>query len=750
MRPYIPVRSATRAGGWLQRRVREITSKARSAGLPTTSQIMDGFILRGARLVGEKYVGYIIDTPGFVLLPGFTKVTDAMNIADVAVPVGARDDFMPSLNMGAYANAPKTVRYSTGSKSYLVLSTQPGIDDSANFFFSMNSNINRSGPILNFGKVFVETLGQTASAELRFATDNTSLFDFSTEIGAIGQMVVAPIMRTFVVDGQTTATISPTAQSYFQDVYHKVTESDLSDGWKLALRRLVPRSEYLPDPTARWWSFSRYKYTDYTPAFTTLPSESTDLVGVDKFCLVCRVFRQYPSTWPSQFGTPQLYDMAGEQGLYISIAAFNRETYDPELGPVEATVIDSFYIDSADLAVGGIAPSPATISTPLTPEVPNSGQFRMNHVVNTTEGFQVFSVYHCENRIDITIDQYAGDGLDALTRSPSPLPWSPYGEWQYAVISVRPDKAVEVLSYDRAVLVGITPVPSGANALVVALPVIVGADTVRVSTEMGVEMFGCAVVWESFYWRVGDIGTVDWSVPPFPVNHPYPEHADKSHLCGGRWVLYISDGGSATQRVELSGLGNAPLFAPLQWYAGVGTPFAQIGTYSSTYDTPIAETTSKYCSVCWMGGNKLVTASMPDQFSYIALVEGGKLVYDNGAIDEHDITCMVIDVATGTTEKRGVITQRSSMSYKCHISCVQMYHAAEGEQPEVDACLLASYGKNIEGNGGIDGKVYISLDSGWTWSEYIGDLSGPGGAFFIGNKLWRFDNTKPMTVGEQG
>ena len=63
--------------------------------------------------------------------------------------------------------------------------------------------------------------------------------------------------------------------------------------------------------------------------------------------------------------------------------------------------------------------------------------------------------------------------------------------------------------------------------------------------------------------------------------------------------------------------------------------------------------------------------------------------------------------------------------------------------------MLASVTEATPENRG-QGKVYIKhadADGPTDWREYITDVGGQGGAFFVGNRFWWFDLSKPLTEG---
>lgn len=189
--------------------------------------------------------------------------------------------------------------------------------------------------------------------------------------------------------------------------------------------------------------------------------------------------------------------------------------------------------------------------------------------------------------------------------------------------------------------------------------------------------------------------------------------------------MYVTDGIDAARQV-LAGPG-APLFAPKM----------SIAPKDDHYDQSIGE---PFSSLCQISKTQMVTAAIQTPHAMPSQTQ------PRTSIAEHDVYCAVVNIETGSVELRGVIAQRSSTFRKCFISCVQM-EAPVADAQTMPAVLIATIVDHLTGNGGNNGKVYISLDSGNTWSEYIGDIGGQCGAFYVGNKMWLFDNTLPLTIG---
>ncbi|MCD5994145.1 hypothetical protein KDX38_11050 [Pseudomonas sp. CDFA 602] len=198
----------------------------------------------------------------------------------------------------------------------------------------------------------------------------------------------------------------------------------------------------------------------------------------------------------------------------------------------------------------------------------------------------------------------------------------------------------------------------------------------------------CCLVWEQTYQR-GAIG--------IPIK--------------GEWALYTTTGGNP-QRKTIPGY--APPFAVLQ-HAG--------STSINRFDSPTYDLTQPIASAYHAGEQKMVTACID---------------YPPSA-SERTIRCAVFDVPTGTMSVGGVIATSTDSLDKCFITVVQPFQAPREGKEAVPAVLLASITRHAAGNNGGNGKVFLSVDGGGEWREYLTDAGAQGGAFYVGNKLWKFD-----------
>jgi hypothetical protein len=211
-------------------------------------------------------------------------------------------------------------------------------------------------------------------------------------------------------------------------------------------------------------------------------------------------------------------------------------------------------------------------------------------------------------------------------------------------------------------------------------PWIVGATSIQ-GEEDGATAY--CLVWEQTYVRGGTT----------PIK--------------GEWALYGTSGATPTRTTITGG---APLFAVLMKTGP--TKFEE-----STYDV-----SNPMSGLYYAGNNRLVTACV----DYPVPASG------------RSIKCAVFDVSTGSLSIGGEIAISNDPLDKCFVTAVQPFLPAIGDVEAKPAVLLATITRNTVGNDGA-GKTYVSVDGGDTWREYIADAGGQGGAFYVGNKLWKFD-----------
>lgn len=213
-------------------------------------------------------------------------------------------------------------------------------------------------------------------------------------------------------------------------------------------------------------------------------------------------------------------------------------------------------------------------------------------------------------------------------------------------------------------------------------PWIVGADSI--DTE-GTTTAYC-IVWEQTYVRGTDL----------PLK--------------GQWAIYSTSGGTPVRRTVT---GFAPLFSI--WQIN--------GVYR--FNFPAYDYAQPFSSAYYAGDNKIVTACTdypPSQ-------------------QERIIRCAMFDVSSGSITAGGIIDTSTDVSEKCFVTVAQQFKPAEAGGESMPAVLLATICSHLSTNRGTGGRVYISVDGGQSWRPYITDAGAQGGAFYVGNKLWKHDMT---------
>ncbi|MCH5583108.1 hypothetical protein [Pseudomonas syringae] len=180
----------------------------------------------------------------------------------------------------------------------------------------------------------------------------------------------------------------------------------------------------------------------------------------------------------------------------------------------------------------------------------------------------------------------------------------------------------------------------------------------------------------------------------------------------GEWSVYSTSGGMPTRTVFEGG---APLFS--LWMKLGPT---KLDDTSFDIDHPIS-------TAYYAGNNKIVTACV-----------------DYPPSDTRTIRSAIFDVVTGELSIGGEIAVTSNYLDKCIITVVQPFYTEVSSQTEIPAVLLASVVAHSRGNDGEGGKVYISIDGGESWREYVTDAGAQSGAFYVGNKYWKYDLTRAL------
>ncbi len=673
----ISLRVATRVGAWTARFATRLAEEVRRFGLPQKSRIIDGFLLRGVRS-GNSYQAQVLDPPSFVLFAGFAGFqAGALTLGYGAMAVGGRDD-VQSPGTSAEHDA-------ATASSFLILqvpSVPSGTEPVQLVFFP---------PVSQLGSLI--TAGYLAAPLLR--TDFDVSFDPLDDMRffTFAQDIVVGGGFTSIHDSGTSLNTAGGAVegnapvNYLSRNRYFISETFLSDGWRLHPRRQVPHTEYSagidPDYAGRIGPGILQYGLAAAPAVPAV-----DMVGIDSICVAARAFRQYIGTWyrsdPGPEYRPRFYDRYGYQGLLVSIGQQDRADY-VEGSFADFTPVAEWIVTPEDLEPL-LQPFPA--ETPFNewgkPVLPGFGQFLIPHAAHSDGGFVVFSVY-------TTFRNQSGDD--------DPSPSNPDAGDVFAIAVTLSDRTTQAYGadWDCGASAGLFP---GTTAGYFAQSWIVGACAY---THVDEQRAGC-LVWEHRYGRK--------TAPPRGI--------------GGQWVLYSSDG-VATTRTVLDGDG-APLFAAIMQREP--TQFSQL-----PFDEDEENTLAMLQDA---GGGLLVTAGV---------VDAVPVVTDGVNIPAENIRCVVVDAIAGTTELRGVITTRNKSYTKCLVSVVQPYRAAEGGRPEVQPVLLASVTDHLIDARGDGGEVFLSVDGGATWRTYIAGVGAQGGAFFSGNKLWRFGTDRPLSTG---
>lgn len=708
MSRLVTVRSATRLGAWTAKIARSLAAKLYKGG-PAASkyQLVDGFLLQARRL-RERCSASIIDPPGFIYFPGFNDFNTTLGISNqTATSVGNRDDFDPG-NQDYDPGVEYQARMDGENRPAMMLLPFSGPPETGYNSTSITLAPTVQDRALLTGAYFQGTLLASAGAATFDPLDDMSYFTFATP-AAVGGGAVAPWVCGVSVsfDEGGAPSFGTISRDYLAQQGFWVEEEDLPDNWKLHTRRLVPHTVYA---TVNEPYRSRVGPGLIQPGFSHSVAQDDRLEGVDSFCVAGRTFRQYLGTWyntaPGPGYRPPYYDRNGEQGLLVAIGTYDRASYNPSSPPARATLSSLQVVVPTDLPLADLHPLPELLPTWDAydkPDLPNFGEFLIPHVARTTDGYAVFSVYRTlrdENaRENSSPDEnLIGQAYSLVTTIAGGPSYTPLADWDYGD--------------------GGAPIETAFPGSFVQ-PWIVGACHWR-REELGSEIVtACCLVWEHEYARRAV------AVP------------GENRGIGGQWVLYRTEGAAPDRQVIT--VAAAPLFAPSMDRAP-GDPFA-INSTRATFPGRSGGPgmLEPFSEVQYLGGGKIVTAAI--DYPYPATGD------DRVGQASHDIRCMVIDLEGGTAAMAGSIASRSQAYTKCLISVVQCLVEPDGESPGQDAVLLATVVDHVNRNAGAGGKVLISFDTGATWREYVTDIGGQAGAFYIGNKLWRYDNSQPLTRG---
>lgn len=670
MKKPVSLRIATRTGVSVAGHAKRLGQRCSVSNQPTGYQIQDGYLLKAQRNL-KGYTVAVIDVPGYVYFAGVFRGGTGFLTLGSAYSVGTRDDFVPP---GTETTIPVLQQ-----EGCTLLPLPRGEDTFRTVIFA---TVQQSDGLTASGLLGLPLISQPPPDPDYFFLDDTQYFTYAQK-AYVGVLVTSRLMGAGSIDAAgnvQVATPNPV------NVQFLVTEDDLPSSWKLYPRRFVPIAQSV--------------YPDLLSPGTTLPGVAvapalpvTAAVGIDRYCVAARTFRQVQGTW-DWFGDGRLgYDRIGVQGLLIAVGTRNREdVQDPDAQGVAQ--IDTLVVVDPNVSSipGYLRPTPPFDTwvrshlgiPPHVPDPPNPGTFLTPQPVRAGDGFVVYSVY-----TTIIDKSFGAQGSDDWANSAS---W--YAPAWSVVMTTTAGQTFSVRAdWDASGDWGgrwvPEQIPTGVDGEIMQ-PWIVGTAAVPGATvEDG--YVGCAVVWE-------------------PIRVP-----GHTTVTTKQWSLYTSNGGAPVRTVLAGGSGVEPLFASTMPGSWLGHQFNYL---SAHYDMETA-----ISSVYYAGDNKLVTA---------AVSSGVRVVF-----------AAVIDVTTGTIALVGSIANAPAQEWKCHITVIQNFVAATEGVEAKPAVLLASFVLNVPRNDGT-GATYLSIDGGVTWREYIPDAGGQGGAFYIGNQLWTFDQAQSL------
>lgn len=700
----ITVRSVSRSGARLYGNAKRLGNSANATESQGKNQILDGYILRAVRAL-ESYNVYILDTPAMVLLSGVE-----LGVRDRCMFIGTRDDFLK-----ASAEAPPTNKFTLASqadKARFVIPAPiypPAAADNAPAIF-----IGQMPPqIYNDG---MRTIGYRRipirSAAALWRLDEFEVFTPSQDVG-IGMSLTK--MQNSV------APVPTVRDNYMSLNTFWVLESEVP-GWEFMIRRLVSRNYYqTSDP---------YYASPLTRSLSiggaVIPASTQD--GTDVYCMAAEVVNQ-TAMWASEPPGINYYDRQGVHGLGIFRGHLDRRDYRAgENSPLRARLDSTSIVGSEDLPEA-IQPYPATyqgFGSTAAPMLSAYCWFIGPQVARCTDGFVTFCTYRAPNYREMerfSDSQRIEYGNEHIAMST-------------ALVVVTNDNRAHVLKADRNDILftepGWTPIDT-ADADKLVQPMIVGVDSVARFVDQVEQRTAYALVWEEWSYR-GE------GNPPGGKTLE-GKFCPGSATLGGEWALYSVESG-APIRTPLTGDSCAAIFHPNMFYPWV---FPAFTTYQPTQNsrefwyTPDPTFSAAY----YMGADKLVTACVPNEtiFIYQVIDEFARQFSGWALLDEHDVSCAVIDVVTNTIEVRGVIAKRTLADRFCVITVAQQMVAAAGDAAEKPAALLAAFRTTITNNyvPQQPDETYLSVDGGWTWRLYIEDAAGNNGSFLIGNQLWNND-----------
>lgn len=708
MTDLVAVRSASRLGAWTAKIARSLAGKLIKQGPAACKyQMVDGFLLQ-ARRVGRRFSASIVDPPGFLYFAGFNDFNTMMGSNNqVAVCTGSRDDFdyaNKDFNFGVKYKA----RFGPLNKPAMMLLPFSGPPDSG----YANSTITLAPTVQDraflSAAYFRASLLAAVGASSFDPLDSTSHFTLATP-AAVGGGALVPFVCGVGVsfDDAGIPSFGTISRNYLAQQGFWVQESDLPDGWKLHPRRQVSYTQYSPanDPYR-----VRIGPGMIQPGFCHDVAQSFGAIEIDRYCIAARTFRQHVGTWfkaePGAAYRPPYYDRYGKQGMVVAVGEYDRATYDPAYPPARAAIASLQVVEPTDLPITDLHPLPSVLPVLGTydkPDLPNFGEFIIPHVARAAGGFAVFSVYRTlrdeNDRTAVSPDEeLIGPAYSLVTTIAGGSSYALLADWDYGD--------------------GGSPIET-SSAGKFYQPWIVGACSWS-RKVLGVDQISAfCLVWEHEYVRRAASSGLD------------------SRGSGGRFSLYRTDGAAPT-RLEISVAG-APLFAPSMDKAP-GDPFV-INNNRGNFPGKTAGPgmLEPFSEAQYLGEGRAVTAAIDTPYP---AASGDRITQAS-----HPIRSLVIDLATGAAVLGGTITSRVRGYTKCLISVVQQLQQPTADSPGHAAVLLASVVDHVNLNAGSGGKVFISFDTGASWQEYVTDTAGQAGVFYIGNKLWLSDSSKPLTKG---
>lgn len=733
-RPVL-VKTASRTGASQAARARRHGLQTELMDKPVKYLISDGYMLKATKL-GSVYVVYILDFPAQVMLAG-----DSYGVSNELVNVGNRDELLPP------ADGAQLPTYSgplpSDSRLQVAVPLEPEGLEPAPYFL-----LGPCPPAIQ-GSSF--SLGRKRIPLFIRPRDGYKTIDY---FGALPKSAAVAVGSNFAVPRFATASLGGFAKNTYDALNaFWVTEKQLPTDTVFHPRRYVDRSEYVSGgqviPNA-------YCYAINAQPTLAIAANAYTKGNVDTFCMAAELVQQTDQVW-SYANLPRAYDRGAHRKLGIFVGEFDRTDFDPTDPEIlEVELVDTRIIDSDSLPIDEIKPVPATYygyPNNRQPDIPATGpgpqlngacEFSFPHVARCTDGFVTFALYRGAYNIrrdGVVADEAMYQDLAGAVGM------------SHAVVVVDPSGRVSVLKADRLEPawnseVQPLPVPT-ADTEKAVIPWIVGSGSVRkVSSTGRVTTVGYAVVWEE--WMVRGANGSSGALPPRGVQDGEP---DRFYLgtstVGGEFVVYEFESGSPTRSV-VSG-GDACMVHP-DMYAGYVFPPARVDNVTGERDRTATAYTpdALFTAAEYMGGGYVVTASVPNVTLRTWWPSVGGVTADfTPYVDEHQVSCTVINLNTMQAEVRGSIYTRNYLSRHCIITVVQEYVPAAGDIPEKPAVLLATGRATL---GSLDylppqDETFISRDGGWTWEVYLTNVAGAGGSFLVGNQFWSNDPAKRVDAG---